>query len=156
MRVSDFIQKYADTHIKAGRCGYVFSEDGILYDFGYHYPLAIITDIIIDGKILVCINVSGYSVTTAKHIGYARYAFNSSHAYTVLETDTEGMKILKDFILYGNDRRELVLFKDHAIKRAKRDIEANENKRLRARNKQRYDDEIDNIYSDIGIINSII
>lgn len=67
---SDFIS-WAAARIKAGdtktskRLGNLLFENGVLYSYSYHYPLLFK----VKGELFV--NNTGYSVTTAKHIGYA-------------------------------------------------------------------------------------
>lgn len=46
-------------------CASVFVSDGVVYSYGYHYPLVKI----IGGKAFV--NTQGYSATTGKHISWA-------------------------------------------------------------------------------------
>lgn len=53
----------------------VMVSDGVLYSYGYHYPLATI----INGK--GYINDRGYSVTTSKHISWAWSALGYSNCY---------------------------------------------------------------------------
>lgn len=67
MTTRDFIAKYygvKDGKVRA--CASVFKdEDGIIYSYGYHYPL------VFQVAGMTFINIQGYSVTTSKHIGWA-------------------------------------------------------------------------------------
>lgn len=65
MTTRDFIYKALDGTTRATACASVFIEDGIVYSYGRHYPLATI----IDG--VGYVNTTGYSNTTSKHINWA-------------------------------------------------------------------------------------
>lgn len=76
----------------------VLYENGVIYSYGYHYPLLIKTRI---GWIL---NDRGYSNTTAKHINWARgFSIGSVNFYTyspndegVIQSIIDEMKSLQD------------------------------------------------------------
>jgi len=62
-----FIRDIANgTRTKPGRCGHIFYESGIVYDYGYHYILMVK----IGNKWIY--NTRKYSSTTARHQSYAR------------------------------------------------------------------------------------
>jgi hypothetical protein len=52
------------------RCSSVIFSSGVLYSYGYHYPL-MWTVKSRDGRDVLFVNTRGYSVTTAKHINWA-------------------------------------------------------------------------------------
>ena len=61
-----------------GKSGNVFYEGPILYSYGHHFPLAVLTGkTTSDGKEVVLVNSRSYSMTTAKHKSLAARA--SSH-----------------------------------------------------------------------------
>lgn len=63
----DFVQRHSTlTNEREKRHGSLYYNDGVLYSYGYHYPLLFK----IDGKYFV--NTAWYSRTTSKHIGYAK------------------------------------------------------------------------------------
>jgi len=70
MTTQEFIEKNIGyNHNTTKQCSSVFVDtNGIVYSYGYHYPLAAI----VNGKGFV--NTRGYSVTTAKHISWAYQA----------------------------------------------------------------------------------
>lgn len=70
MKTVEFIQKAINGYAKDGaHCSSVLYRNGVVYSYGEHYPLLFR----IGNKVFV--NTSGYSNTTAKHIGWAsRYA----------------------------------------------------------------------------------
>jgi hypothetical protein len=69
MTNEQFIAKYAHsigyTSIPSKTCNNLFFERGVIYSYGYHYPLLFK----VNGKVFR--NIQGYSVTTSKHIGLA-------------------------------------------------------------------------------------
>lgn len=73
MTTAEFIKKtYNTTSTRERRCSSVFTdEDGVVYSYGYHYPLLFK----VEG--LDILNVNGYSNTTAKHINWARQAVSN-------------------------------------------------------------------------------
>lgn len=68
----EFIEKtYNTTSTRERSCSSVFTDmNGTVYSYGYHYPLAFHV------KGLDFINTSGYSVTTGRHIMWAKQALN--------------------------------------------------------------------------------
>lgn len=56
-----------------GRCGNVFFENGIIYSYGYHFPIAKH----VEGKNAILMTTRGYSNTTAKHISKVRQSIPS-------------------------------------------------------------------------------
>lgn len=67
MTTRDFIRNtFNTTSTRERRCSSVFAdEDGNIYSYGYHYPL------LFQVGGLYFVNTTGYSNTTAKHIGWA-------------------------------------------------------------------------------------
>jgi hypothetical protein len=70
MTTREFIEKtYNIESDRERHCSSVFTDNkGIVYSYGYHYPLAFHV------KGLDFVNNAGYSNTTAKHIGWAQGA----------------------------------------------------------------------------------
>lgn len=64
---------FANGATEGNGCSVYISGD-VLYSYGSHYPLAVRKD---DGTFVI--NVSGYSVSTSKHIHYARSILHPSH-----------------------------------------------------------------------------
>lgn len=79
MTTREFIAKTINTSSdKLRTCSSVFTDyNGVVYSYGYHYPLAVI----IDG--VGYVNNRGYSNTTAKHINWAFSALRDQ-GYTAL------------------------------------------------------------------------
>lgn len=50
----------------------MFFEHDVIYSYGYHFPMAIMTNILHEGKMIVVQNSYGYSNSTAKHLNYMR------------------------------------------------------------------------------------
>src|SRR5580765_5624245 len=73
MRTRDFIVKTIGKKRDRERwCSSVMVDcDGVVYSYGRHYPLAVIIDDPGSSQEIGFVNTSGYSVTTAKHIGWA-------------------------------------------------------------------------------------
>ena len=53
------------------RCSSVIFSSGVLYSYGYHYPLMWTVDSRDGRGTVLFVNTRGYSVTTAKHINWA-------------------------------------------------------------------------------------
>lgn len=67
MTIKEFIPKAFNGETKATRCSSVFrGNDNTIYSYGYHYPL------LLRVKGVAIRNVSGYSVSTGRHIRYSR------------------------------------------------------------------------------------
>jgi len=66
-----------------GKLGNVFFENGYLYSYGYHFPLARIRG----GRVFV--NVKKYSPSTSKQQSYLRAALRARPDLHVTETDTD-------------------------------------------------------------------
>jgi hypothetical protein len=62
---------------ESGRAGNVFFENGVLYSYGHHFPLAQITP---RGNVIL--NTRKYSVSTSRHQSLTRRAFDG-----ILTTD---------------------------------------------------------------------
>ena len=72
-----------------GGCSNVFFEGAAIYSYDYHYPLGFFATNK-KGEKAAIINNAGYSVTTSKHIQWARSAV--SHYKTFLLPNTEAIK----------------------------------------------------------------
>lgn len=70
MKTQDFISNNIGTKSLSKKwCSSVFQDvDGNFYSYGYHYPL------LIEVNGLWLLNTAGYSISTAKHIHWARSA----------------------------------------------------------------------------------
>lgn len=68
------------------------NEDGVVYSYGTHYPLATIL-LTNDGQPIGVVNNSGYSVTTAKHIGWAYSALRDRGIDNIISVKTGDFSI---------------------------------------------------------------
>lgn len=86
---SETIHIWAQQAQSEGRSSNVYFEGATVYSYGRHYPLAtFITNK--KGERAVVINTQGYSVTTSKHIGEARYATNHYTRFSVPSSEVVG------------------------------------------------------------------
>jgi hypothetical protein len=75
MKQRDFVADYA-FYMREGiqkperSCSAIYYRDGVIYSYGSHYPLLWPVKSK-SGRVLLCVNATGYSMTTSKHIGYA-------------------------------------------------------------------------------------
>ena len=76
-----------------GRSGNVFFEGNVIYSYGYHYELARFFQGA-NNETAILINDTGYSVSTAKHIGCIRSA--TSHFTQFNFTETDGKAVLSE------------------------------------------------------------
>lgn len=130
MTTQEFITKTYNTKAtKERRCSSVFTDyEGIVYSYGYHYPLAFHI------KGLDFVNEIGYSNTTAKHINWARHAIgygnyigvklNSSDAldmtyYTGKATEQMARLEIVKLAL----ERELASIRDEMSKKTRKDTQ---------------------------------
>lgn len=72
---------------KSGHSDNIFIEGDVIYDYGYHFPMAIR----MPGK-KAYFNTDGYSVTTAKHKSSLQSAL-IGEGYTIISSNTEKMKL---------------------------------------------------------------
>lgn len=82
---SDVIHLWAQQTQDEARCGNVFFEGAVIYSYGRHYPLGLIEENK-KGEKCAIINAAGYSVTTSKQIGWARYAVNHYKTFSIDDT----------------------------------------------------------------------
>jgi hypothetical protein len=75
---------------KTGKCSSVFADNGDVYSYGYHYPLLFR----VHGQAIR--NVSGYSVTTQRHIQWSR------------DMDAIDVHAGNNFRLNGNDHANVL------------------------------------------------
>lgn len=148
MNNQQFINEFANGNKKARKHGNLFVDDCILYDYGYHYPLAID----LTGAFgYVFINDAGYSVTTAKHIGMAKMAFRFDN---VLNVHTREMKFIID--AYKGNTSAIELFKKEFRARITGEIDQLHIKANKARkHKQFYMDQIEANYRQLEAVNNI-
>jgi hypothetical protein len=101
MTTAEFIEKAFYNETKKRSCSSVFIESGIVYSYGYHYPLLF--------KVAdhTFINTAGYSATTARHIYWARQAVN--HEATEVELSRLDSRIINSGIYSDRDRLERLL-----------------------------------------------
>lgn len=97
MTTAEFIEKAFYNETKKRSCSSVFAENGIVYSYGYHYPLLF--------KVAghTFINTAGYSVTTARHIHWARQAVN--YEATEVELSREDSRVIYSSL--NSDRHKL-------------------------------------------------
>lgn len=81
---NDVIHLFAQQTQTHANSSNVFFEYQKLYSYGYHYLLAQFID-----KNTIIINDDGYSVTTSKHIGIARYATSQYKQFYKTKTDLQ-------------------------------------------------------------------
>ena len=83
----ELIHVFAQQKQSSGKCSNMFFENTVtLYDYGYHYPLALYATNKKGEKAMI-INTQGYSVTTSKHIGMVKYATNQHNQFMLPNTD---------------------------------------------------------------------
>lgn len=92
------IHVWAQQTQSEGRSANVYFEGAVLYSYGRHYPLGLITTNK-KGEKAAIINDAGYSATTAKHIGAARYAVNHYTRFSI--PSTSAMQALVDAERYN-------------------------------------------------------
>lgn len=92
--------------------------DGNIYSYGYHYPLLFS----VNGKNYI--NTSGYSVTTAKHIGWAWGAVN----YDAIAVEYEGG--MSNFSYIADDLKQEFIERDiqKTINRIQSEMDAKKRK----------------------------
>lgn len=81
MNNAELFHRWAHQVKPKGKSGNVFYEGPILYSYGHHFPLAVLTDKIHDGKQVCLVNARSYSTTTVRHKSYAVRA--SSHIFHI-------------------------------------------------------------------------
>ncbi len=118
MNNHQLVEKFYKQEETSGRCNSLFFEYNTLYSYGSHYPLAKI--ITIKGVKYSLINITGYSNTTSKHIGIARYY----SPYPIIEVKTP-----LDYI----NKAEMLEKLKSAVDKAK-----NKEKRARLENMREY------------------
>lgn len=127
MTTAQFIAKtYNTTNDKWGTHGYdrwcssvKTDKHGIVYSYGRHYPLAFHV------KGLDFVNVAGYSVTTSKHIGWAKQALGYNNYIGVKLDREESEEISNEYIT--DDRKIKAI--QRALQREYDDL----NKQLKAK-----------------------
>lgn len=65
-------EKWHDQIKDSGHSMNMFFEHDVIYSYGYHFPMAIITKSTHNGRQIVVQNSYGYSNSTAKHLNYMR------------------------------------------------------------------------------------
>lgn len=99
------IHVWAQQSQPEGRSKNCYFEGATVYSYGSHYPLGLfVTNKA--GATAVLINESGYSSTTAKHIGAARYAVNHHTRFGIYDNDT--MKELVSAVRYSSDKYKAI------------------------------------------------
>lgn len=83
---SEVCHIWAQQNQSEGRSSNCYFEGATIYSYGRHYPLGVILENKRGEKCAV-INAAGYSVTTSKHIGEARYAVNHYQRFSVRQTE---------------------------------------------------------------------
>lgn len=75
----------------------MFFEHDAIYSYGYHFPMALMTNKLYNGRAIILQNSDGYSNSTAKHLNYMR---QECHGDAVIEMPTE---VLKEALNYFRD-----------------------------------------------------
>lgn len=81
MNNAELFHRWAHQVKPKGKSGNVFYEGPILYSYGHHFPLAVLTDKQYDGKQVCLVNSRRYSSTTAQHKSQAVHA--TSHMFHI-------------------------------------------------------------------------
>ena len=77
MNTAELFHRWANRTKPSGKSGNVFYEGPILYSYGHHFPLAVLTGRFSPDKTeIVLVNSRSYSTTTAKHRRIAVSASN--------------------------------------------------------------------------------
>ena len=69
----------------------MFYVDKTIYSYGYHFPIARITDSVVEGRTVILFTTRGYSVSTSKHISYTRGAINDNYIVIEVEDPSSGL-----------------------------------------------------------------
>lgn len=80
MNNAELLHRWANQVKPHGKSGNVFYEGPILYSYGHHFPLAVLTGKKAPGgREIVLVNSRKYSVTTGSHKSQARHASSHMH-----------------------------------------------------------------------------
>jgi hypothetical protein len=85
----EIVEKYAKGEYKSDKRTNgtnIFIDDGVLYSYGHHFPLALVLD---RAARTVAINKDKYSTSTSKHQSYVRREFSS---FEVVEVTTQELQ----------------------------------------------------------------
>lgn len=112
MTTQDFIAKWYNVNDSTERfCSSVYKDGrGYIYSYGPHYPLVFE----VAGKTFV--NDAGYSMTTAKHISWAKGAVGYGN-FTPVQLDREASRVISQS--YATDAEKLKELERVALKTAK-------------------------------------
>ena len=79
---SDTAHVWAQNRYMSGRSSdsRMYFEGAILYSYGSHFALGMVLETTSEGRVTL-LNDSGYSISTSKHKGHARYAANGNILY---------------------------------------------------------------------------
>ena len=69
-----------------------------IYSYGYHFPIAVRTGVIVAGREIVLFNSNGYSVSTSKHKSIVHWALSQTGDFWIIEAPTA---VLKTFSQYS-------------------------------------------------------
>lgn len=105
MTTREFINKAWNGQTRKKECSSVFYENGVVYSYGYHYPLLFK----INGKTVR--NVEGYSNTTERHIQWSRdidaIDIHAGHRFRLSHDDNMTMSdLVEGQIAYINNLKE--------------------------------------------------
>ncbi len=109
-------ENWRDQTGKAKNGSSMYYEGKTIYSYGYHFPMAYITDSTFQGKDIILQNSNGYSNSTAKHLNHMR---GQCYDDAVITISTELLKKFIDAMKYS-DYDKLPALK----KEAKAEIEA--------------------------------
>lgn len=80
--IRELTHQWANNPDLSAKCGNVFCEDGTLYSYGRHFPVATLRTLD-DGTAIVLFNPDRYSVSTSKHQSYARGAVSGREVHYI-------------------------------------------------------------------------
>jgi len=110
MNNAELFRRWANRVKDRGKSGNVFYEGPILYSYGHHFPLAVLTGAKTEGREVVLVNSRSYSMTTAKHKGQAaRASSHLTHIYVPHPTEahrTDNLKYLNEQTRTAYERLE--------------------------------------------------
>lgn len=148
----DVAKKWHDQIKDSGHSLNVFYEHEVIYSYGYHFPMALITKFNYEGKNIVLVNSNTYSNSTAKHLSHVRSVCNND---ATIEMPTDLLKKFMDILRYNGDTKQIVSLKKEVAGLLNNEIAENENKLKRARvewSKNNYKRQIDNRHEQLQVL----
>lgn len=127
----------------------MFFEHDVIYSYGYHFPMAQITNKLYKGKAIILQNSDRYSNTTARHLSHMR---GECYGDAVIEMSTD---LLKKAIRHDAD---INYIKDDIRKEIQERIDTATLKRDRARkewSKEMHQRDIDENLGQLEVLQSL-